>query len=178
MARTTWSERSCSAKSRVKMKVNPAAAILRPLSPKSLRSRILSRSVTWQRTPSGTYARVASCSGATIKDKDTLGGEGCACSLVQGVGSFIIGGVSRNRTDDAAFAEPCLATWLPRRKCRDRWSQQDRTSLTAVKAKSSSVQSALMHGMFPAWPHRVAFHRERIYATLTQYRAAETHRVV
>lgn len=25
-----------------------------------------------------------------------------------------IGGVGRNRTDDEAFAEPCLTTWLPR----------------------------------------------------------------
>ena len=26
------------------------------------------------------------------------------------------GGEGRNRTDDAAFAEPCLTTWLPRRE--------------------------------------------------------------
>lgn len=29
-------------------------------------------------------------------------------------------GVDRNRTDDEAFAEPCLTTWLPRRKLKRR----------------------------------------------------------
>src|SRR5476651_2478264 len=28
----------------------------------------------------------------------------------------MIGGEGRNRTDDAAFAEPCLTTWLPRHR--------------------------------------------------------------
>ena len=27
-------------------------------------------------------------------------------------------GVGRNRTDDEAFAEPCLTTWLPRRNLK------------------------------------------------------------
>ncbi len=30
--------------------------------------------------------------------------------------TVIFGGAGRNRTADKGFADPCLATWLPRRK--------------------------------------------------------------
>ena len=38
------------------------------------------------------------------------------CSKQLYLQQLTVGGGSRNRTDDEAFAEPCLTTWLPRRE--------------------------------------------------------------
>ncbi len=40
--------------------------------------------------------------------------------------AVMIGGEGRNRTDDAAFAEPCLTTWLPRHPVRQQPSSLPR----------------------------------------------------